>query len=139
MPEGSAANITMQHPYFAQRADDQLITRQALVSESEHLGLRVTPQEVQDDLQHGRYAATFFPGGNFIGKQEYEDMLARANLTPPVFEEEARKELLLEKLRSLISGAAAGSDDQIPQQFVKENSKVKLEYAVIKQEDLRKG
>jgi peptidyl-prolyl cis-trans isomerase D len=139
MPQGSSANMSMLLPFFAQRAADQLITRQALVSEAEHLGLRVTPQEVQDDLQHGRYAATFFPGGNFIGKQEYEDMLARANLTPPIFEEEVRKEVLLEKLRALISGSASVSDDQIRQQFVKENSKVKFEYAVIKQEDLRKG
>ena len=139
MPQGSSANMSMLLPFFAQRAADQLITRQALVSEAEHLGLRVTPQEVQDDLQHGRYAATFFPGGNFIGKQEYEDMLARANLTPPIFEEEVRKELLLEKLRALISGGASVSDDQIRQQFVKENSKVKFEYAAIKQDDLRKG
>jgi peptidyl-prolyl cis-trans isomerase D len=139
MPQGSSANMSMLLPFFAQRAADQLITRQALVSEAEYLGLRVTPQEVQDDLQHGRYAATFFPGGNFIGKQEYEDMLARANLTPPIFEEEVRKELLLEKLRALISGSASVSDDQIHQQFVKENSKVKFEYAVIKQDDLRKG
>ena len=139
MPQGSSANVSMLLPFFAQRAVDQLITRQALVSEAEHLGLRVSPQEVQDDLQHGRYAATFFPGGNFIGKQEYEDMLARANLTPPIFEEEVRKELLLDKLRALISGSASVSDDQIHQQFVKENSKVKFEYAVIKQGDLRKG
>src|SRR3981081_2422531 len=139
MPQGSSANMSMLLPFFAQRAADQLITRQALVSEAEHLGLRVTPQEVQDDLQHGRYAATFFPGGNFIGKQEYEDMLARANLTPPIFEEEVRKEVLLEKLRALISGSASVSDDEIRKQFVKENSKVKFEYAVLKQEDLRKG
>ena len=139
MPQGSSANMSMLLPFFAQRAADQLITRQALVSEAEHLGLRVTPQEVQDDLQHGRYAATFFPGGNYIGKQEYVDMLARANLTTLIFEEEVRKELLLEKLRALVSGSASVSDDQIHQQFVKENSKVKFEYAVIKQDDLRKG
>ena len=36
---------------------------------------------MKDELQHGRYAATFFPGGNFIGQAEYEDMLQRANLT----------------------------------------------------------
>ena len=139
MPQGSSANLSMLLPFFAQRAADQLITRQALVSEAEHLGLRVTPEEVQDDLQHGRYAATFFPGGNYIGKQEYVDMLARANLTTLIFEEEVRKELLLEKLRALVSGSASVSDDQIHQQFVKENSKVKFEYAVIKQDDLRKG
>ena len=139
MPQGSSANLSMLLPFFAQRAADQLITRQALVSEAEHLGLRVTPEEVQDDLQHGRYAATFFPGGNYIGKQEYVDMLARANLTTLIFEEEVRKELLLEKLRALVSGSASVSEDQIHQQFVKENSKVKFEYAVIKQDDLRKG
>ena len=139
MPQGSSANMSMLLPFFAQRAADQLITRQALVSEAEHLGLRVTPEEVQDDLQHGRYAATFFPGGNYIGKQEYVDMLARANLTTLIFEEEVRKELLLEKLRALVSGSASVSDDQIHLQFVKENSKVKFEYAVIKQDDLRKG
>src|SRR3981081_330788 len=68
MLQGDAAYISRLLPFLAQRAADQLITRQALVSEAEHLGLRVTPQEVQDDLQHGRYAATFFTGGNYIGK-----------------------------------------------------------------------
>ena len=61
-----------------QRALEQLISRQALLSEAGRMGLRVTPEEVKDELQHGRYAATFFPGGNFIGQVEYEDMLQRA-------------------------------------------------------------
>ena len=45
-----------------------MINRQALLSEAARMGLRVTPEEVKDELQHGRYAATFFPGGNFIGQ-----------------------------------------------------------------------
>ena len=57
------------------QAADQLISRQALIDEAGRMGLQVTPNEVRDDLQHGRYAGTFFPGGNFIGQQEYEDML----------------------------------------------------------------
>src|SRR4029077_16154972 len=63
------------------RAVDQMINRQALLSEAGRMGLHVSKEEVLDELQHGRYAATFFPGGNFIGKVEYEDMLQRANLT----------------------------------------------------------
>ena len=47
------------------RAVDQLISRQALLSEASRMGLRVSPEEVKDELQHGRYAATFFPGGSF--------------------------------------------------------------------------
>jgi peptidyl-prolyl cis-trans isomerase D len=121
------------------RALDQMINRQALLSEASRMGLRVTPAEVKDELQHGRYAATFFPGGNFIGQAEYEDMLQRADLTPVKFEQEVGRDILLTKLQALISGSTSVSDAQIHDQFIKENSKVKFDYAVLKQEDLRKG
>jgi peptidyl-prolyl cis-trans isomerase D len=122
-----------------QRAVEQLISRQALLSEAGRMGLRVSPEEVKDELQHGRYAATFFPGGNFIGQVEYEDMLQRANLTPTKFEVAVGNDILLTKLQALISGSANVSESDIHQQFIKENSKVKFDYAVLKQDDLRKG
>ena len=121
------------------RAVDQMIDRQALLSEARRMGLRVSPEEVKDELQHGRYAATFFPGGNFIGQVEYEDMLQRANLTAPKFEQSVGDDILLTKLQALISGSASASENEIHSQFMKDNSKVKFEYAVLKQDDLRKG
>ncbi len=121
------------------RAVDQMINRQALLSEAGRMGLRVTPEEVKDELQHGRYAATFFPGGNFIGQAEYEDMLQRANLTPTKFEQAVGDDILLTKLQALISGSASVSEAELHQQFIKQNSKVKFDYAVLKQDDLRKG
>jgi peptidyl-prolyl cis-trans isomerase D len=138
MPQGGA-NLGMLLPFFAQRAADQLITRQALLSEADRMGLHVTAEEVKDELQHGRYAATFFPGGNFIGQQEYEDMLERANLTPAKFEESVGQDLMLTKLQALVSGSATVSDSEIKDQFVKQNSKVKFDYAVLKQDDVKKG
>ena len=122
-----------------QRAVEQLISRQALVSEAGRMGLRVSPEEVKDELQHGRYAATFFPGGNFIGQVEYEDMLQRANLTPAKFEEAVGSDILLTKLQALISGSASVSEAEIHEQFIKQNSKVKFDYAVLKKDDLSKG
>ena len=121
------------------RAVDQLINRQALLSEASRMGLRVSPEEVKDELQHGRYAATFFPGGNFIGQTEYEDMLQRANLTPAKFEEAVGNDILLTKLQAFISGSANVSENEIHEQFLKQNAKVKFDYAVLKQDDLRKG
>jgi len=122
------------------RAVDQLISRQALLSEAARMGLRVTPGEVKDELQHGRYAATFFPGGNFIGQAEYEDQLQRqANMTPAKFEEAVGHDILLTKLQALISGSASVSEAEIHGQFLKQNAKVKFDYAVLKQDDLRKG
>jgi len=121
------------------RAVDQMVNRQALLSEAARMGLKVTPAEIKDELQHGRYAATFFPGGNFIGQTEYEDMLQRANLTPTKFEEAVGNDILLTKLQALISGSASVSEAEIHVEFIKQNSKVKFDYAILKQDDLRKG
>ncbi len=139
MPQGSSANMSMLMPFFTQRAAEQLITRQALINEANRIGLRVSSDEVKDDLQHGRYAATFFPGGNFIGQVEYEDMLQRANLTPTKFESSVADDILLTKLQALISGTAGVTDTEVHDLFLKQNTKVKFEYAVLKQDDLKKG
>lgn len=138
MPQGGA-NMSMLLPFFSQRAAEQLITRQALIAEATRIGLRVNQDEIRDELQHGRYAATFFPGGNFIGQAEYEDMLQRANLTPAKFEEEVGKDILLTKLQALVSGTAGVTESEIHEQFIKQNSKVKFEYAVLRQDDIKKG
>src|SRR5579862_519094 len=138
MPQGGA-NMAMLLPFFTQRAAEQLITRQLLIDEAKHIGLRATPDEIKDELQHGRYAATFFPGGNFIGEQEYEGLLQRANLTPTKFEDAVGKDILLTKLQALISGTANVTDAEIHEQFIKQNSKVKFDYAVLKEDDIKRG
>jgi peptidyl-prolyl cis-trans isomerase D len=66
-------------------------------------------------------------------------MLQRANLTPTKFEEAVGNDILLTKLQALISGSASVSESDIHEQFIKQNSKVKFDYAILKQDDLRKG
>jgi peptidyl-prolyl cis-trans isomerase D len=133
------ANASLLLPFFAQRAADQLVDRQALVAEAQHLGLKATPQEIKDELQHGRYSEIFFPGGNFIGQAEYEGLLQQHNLTTATFESNVGKEILISKLQALITGSASVSDVAIRQEFDKQNTKVKFEYAVLKQDDIKKG
>jgi len=136
-------NASMLMPFLLQqdtpRAAEQLIDRQALLTEAQHMGLKYTPQEVKDELQHGRYSPIFFPGGNFVGQAEYEGMLQRANLTPTTFEDNVGKEIMIAKLQAMIAGSASVSDAAIRQEFDKENTKVKFEYAVVKEEDIKKG
>src|SRR5580693_2684575 len=121
------------------RAADQLIDKQALLAEAQKMGLKATPQEVKDELQHGRYAGIFFPGGNFIGQAEYEGMLQQHNLTPAMFEDSVSKDIVITKLQSLITSGASVSDAAIRQEFVKQNTKVKFDYAVLKEDDIKKG
>jgi peptidyl-prolyl cis-trans isomerase D len=133
------ANASILLPFFAQRAADQLVDRQALVAEAQHLGFKATPQEIRDELQHGRYSEIFFPGGNFIGQAEYQSLLQQHNLTPAIFEDSVGKEILISKLQALITGGASVSDAAIRQEFNKQNTKVKFEYAVLNQDDIKKG
>jgi peptidyl-prolyl cis-trans isomerase D len=125
-------------PYFAQRAAQTLISRKALVAEAERLGLRVTDEEARDELQHGQYAATFFPGGKFIGQQQYENILQNADLGVPTFEQGLKDQILLDKLRNVITGSALVTDDDVRREFAKQNTKVKFEYAVLRKDDLLK-
>ena len=136
-------NAAMLMPFLlqqaTQRAADQLIDREALLAEAQHMGLKATRQEVKDELQHGRYASLFFPGGNFIGEAEYRVFLQQNNLTPTIFEDNVAKEIVIGKLQALITGSASVSDASVRQEFVKQNTKVKFDYAVLKEDDIKKG
>src|SRR5580698_5834089 len=133
------ANAAILLPFFAQRAADQLVDRQALVAEAQHLGFKATPAEIKDELEHGRYSEIFFPNGTFIGQAEYQDLLQQHNLTPAMFEDSVGKEILISKLQALITGSASVSDDAIRKEFNKENTKVKFDYAVLSEDEIKKG
>jgi peptidyl-prolyl cis-trans isomerase D len=133
---GAQANMLM--PFFAQRAADNLINEKVILSEANRMGLRVTDNEVREELEHGPYAATFFPGGKFIGQQEYEGLLRGHDLTVPQFEHLVGNGILERKLEKLIASSAAVTDAEVRQQFEKENTKVKFDYAVIKKDDVLK-
>ena len=126
-------------PYFAPRAADQLITQKALLVEAQNMGLSAGPEEIRDELQHGPYSQTFFPNGTFIGEAKYLQLLQDNNFTPEQFEQVVKDDILLRKLRTLIAGSATVSDTAVRQEFEKKNTKVKFEYAVINEADVRKG
>ncbi len=136
-PQGGE-QASMLLPYFAQRAAQNLISRQAIIAEAQRVGLRVSDDELRDELQHGRYSATFFPGGNFVGQQQYQNILQNADLSVPVFEQSIKNDILLDKFRNLITGSVLVSDTEVRQEFEKQNVKVKFDYAVLRKDDLLK-
>jgi len=136
-PRGGA-QASMLLPFFASQAAQQLIQRQALIAEAEHLGLRASDEAVRDELQHGRYSETFFPGGNFIGEASYEELLQQHDLTVTQFERGVKEDILIDKLRSLVAGGAMVTDAEIRQKFEKENTKIKFDYAVLRKDDILK-
>jgi peptidyl-prolyl cis-trans isomerase D len=136
-PRGGA-QVAMLMPYFASQAAQQLISRSAIIAEAQRLGLRATDDDLRDELQHGRYASVFFPEGKFIGQAAYEQRLQQANLTVPQFEQGVKEDILLEKLRNLVAGSALVTDAEVHEKFVKDNTRVKFDYAVLRKEDILK-
>lgn len=129
----------MALPYYTGAAFQRMVSRKIALAEARRLGLHVTNDEIQYELEHGRYAGTFFPGGKFIGQKEYEDLLLSHDLTVPQFEKSVGEEILLRKLSGLISAGAGVTDAEVRQQFEKQNTKVKFDYAVIKKDDVLKS
>src|SRR5271170_3237211 len=126
-------------PYFSSQAAEQLINEKALVAEAHRMGLRVSDDELRDELQHGQLGSMLFPDGKFVGQEEYENFVQRNDLTVPQFEELEKNYILVRKLRALVSSSAFVGDTEVRDEFEQRNTKVKFEYAVITQADILKG
>ncbi|MGD0415573.1 MAG: peptidyl-prolyl cis-trans isomerase [Terriglobales bacterium] len=137
-PRGGA-QTSMLLPYFASQAAEQLINEKALVAEAHRMGLRVSDDELREELQHGQLGAMLFPGGKFVGQEEYENFVQRNDMTVPQFEALEKDFILVRKLRALVSTSAFVGDTEVRDEFERRNTKVKFEYAVITQADILKG
>src|SRR5271170_3797327 len=137
-PRGGA-QASMLMPYFASQAADQLINEKAMVSEAHRLGLRVSDDELREELQHGPLGATFFPDGKFIGQEQYENLLQQHDMTIQQFEAQEKEFILVRKLRALVSSSALVGEPEVRDEFNRRNTKVKFAYAVISQADILKG
>src|SRR5580658_1176200 len=138
MPRGGP-QAAMLMPYFAGQAAEQLINEKALVAEAHRMGLRVSDEELREELQHGQLGPMLFPDGKFVGQEEYENFVQRNDLTVPQFEALEKDFILVRKLRALVSSSAFVDAAEVRDGFDHQNTKVKFEYAVITQADILKG
>src|SRR6266536_1025725 len=134
---GAQAAMLMQ--YFVPRAAEQLTSQKAVVAEAHRMGLRISDEELREQLQHGELGAMLFPDGKFVGTEEYENFVQRNDMTVPQFEEKEKSYILIRKLQALVSSSAFVSDAEVRDEFERRNTKVKFEYAVLTQADILKG
>ncbi|HYN15099.1 MAG TPA: peptidyl-prolyl cis-trans isomerase [Terriglobales bacterium] len=119
-------------PFLTRQVAEQMVMRKAMLVEASRLGLRVTDDELRDELRSGPLAAELFPGGNFIGQDRYEQFVSQQfNMGVTQFEQQVKDDLLMRKLQGLVDGGVSVSDSEIEQESRRENTKVKLEYAVL--------
>ncbi len=126
-------------PFLMQRAGQALVQRAVLVEEAGHLGLTITDNDVRNELMHGPFAPVLFPGGVFIGEDRYEDFVQNNfNMSRADFETQLKEEILINRLEALITGGLTVTNQAATDAYLKQATKVKFQYAVLSDADLRK-
>src|SRR6266850_2349880 len=128
-------NMKPLEALYAQQILKQLVFQKEIEYEAKRLGIGVSDQERADRIR--QYVPTAFTGGAFVGMERYSaEVQARFQLTVPAFEELIRQGLLEEKFRKLVTDGISVGPAELQDEFRYKNEKVKLDYALIKPEDL---
>jgi peptidyl-prolyl cis-trans isomerase D len=133
--EQRSPNMKPLEGFYAQQVMKQLVFEKEIEYEAKRLGITVSDQERADRIR--QYVPTAFNGGAFVGMDRYSaEVQARFQLTVPAFEELLRQGLLEEKFRKLVTDGISVGPAELQDEFRYKNEKVKLDYAMIKPEDL---
>lgn len=92
-----------------QKALDALLEERLLIKKASSLGLKVSDSELQDTIVREEA----FKRDGIFRKDVYLRVLELNRLSPVVFEEQKRKELLVRKIRALIEEAVTLTDEEI--------------------------
>ena len=123
-------------PIYTQQALDQLIEEKMLALEADRMGLRVSDEEHAELLK--KLVPTAFTGDTFIGMDRYTaEVQSRFQVSVPEFETEVKNALLQQKFQQLVTDGITASDDEVREEFRRENEKIKLDYVMIKPDDLQ--
>lgn len=120
---------------YAQQILRQLVFDKEIEYEANRLSIRVTNEETAERIKQFLPAA--FSGGSPIAMDQYAQLIQQQFQMPvQQFEELVRKEILREKFQKLVTDGISISPAELQEQFLFQNQKIKLEYALIKPDDL---
>ena len=120
---------------YARQILNQLVFDKEIQYEADRLGINVTNEEMSTLIK--QVLPTAFNGDSPVGVDQYSaQVMERFQMTIPEFESAIKRELLVEKFRKMVTDGISASPAELKDQFVYQNEKVKLDYALIKPEDL---
>src|ERR1700674_733093 len=120
---------------YARQILNQLVFEKEIEYEAKRLGITVSDQERADRIK--QYVPGAFVNGAFVGMDRYStEVQARFQLTVPVFEELIRQGLMEEKFRKRVTDGISVGPGELEDEFRYKNEKIKLNYTVIKPEEL---
>ena len=125
----------ISEPMLRQLGIDQqilqaLVDEQAIVAEARRQHLEVSDVEVRRRILS---LPAFMENGTFIGETRYRQLLSSQNppLSTKEFEDQLRRAILAEKLRTSVTGWMSVTDADVAEAFTQRNQKVKLELVAL--------
>jgi peptidyl-prolyl cis-trans isomerase D len=114
----------------------QMVDERAALAEARRVGISVNDAEVRQRILS---IPAFQENGQFIGEQRYQQLLRMQNppMTPAEFEENVRRQLTIQKLRSSITDWLSVPDKELEQEYRRRNDKVKLAVVSLTADSLR--
>ena len=121
--------------FYAKRILDQLVFTKELEYEAKRLGITISNEEIADRIR--QLLPTAFNGGTVIAMDQYtQEVQQRFQMTVPVFEDLVRQSMVAEKFQKLVTDGISVGPVDLQDEFRYRNEKVKLDYALIRPEDL---
>jgi peptidyl-prolyl cis-trans isomerase D len=134
------ANNAMLVQFMSQQVGQQLVQQQVLLQEAHKLGITATDGDVRTYLHTGPTGEVLFPGGKYIGDQAYAQLVNdRLNMSVKDFEDGIKDDITARRLQALITSSVTVSDQEVKDAYVKQNIKIKFDYAVISSDDISKS
>lgn len=126
-------------PYMMNRAGQVLIQRTILKQQADKMHLQVSDDDLRRELETGPFAQYLFPGGKYIGDDQYMNFVQTAFGTNRTdFENQVKEDMELNRLQALITGGVTVSDEAVREAYRVQGTKVKFDYAVISSDDVKK-
>jgi peptidyl-prolyl cis-trans isomerase D len=119
---------------YSKQVLDQMIFQRALEFEADRLGMRVTPDEQKQRIME--LLPTAWSGGTWLKDRYPTEVQTKFGMTVGQFEGLLRDEMLTEKFRQMVTDGVTVSAQEIAQEYMWRNDKVKIDYAQIKPAEL---
>jgi len=112
---------------------DSLIDNALIAQAADDMGIKVSKDEVQSAIA----AIPAFQKDGAFNFDQYQQTLRVNRITPSAFEDAEKEDLLIKKTRDTVKNKVQVTDQELLQQYKKENDKVDLQYVSYSPADVR--
>lgn len=113
---------------IGQQAINTLVEQELIHQEALRQGITVTAREVAEAILRD---PNFQEGGQFIGKERYQNLFRGNSMSVSDYEDQLRRGLVIDKFRRMIEDGVTVSDVEIQDEFRKRNEKSQVEYILV--------